>query len=163
MGAQRDRKDHHRNVGMRGSVNSKSVGYLQDCSVIQGALWSALEGLRPLLPLICVIFTWGSKRILVLQDGSRKGRVAASGWGTRYSRGAASFIRHYLVWFCSLCDETRKIMPIRSCCGYYDFGKLRDRLKTVPSLGRASLQTYLQSWNGHCAVGQGCHLCQGAL
>lgn len=57
MGAQRDRKDHRRSVGTRGSVNTKGVGYLQDCSVTQGALCSASEELRPVLPSICVIFT----------------------------------------------------------------------------------------------------------
>ena len=46
-------------------------------------------------------------------------------------------------------------MPIRSCCGYYDFGKLRNLLKMVPNLGRASLHAYLQSWNGRSVVGTG--------
>lgn len=42
-------------------------------------------------------------------------------------------------------------MPIRSGCGYYDFGttwKLRNLLNTVQNLGKASPHAYLHSWNG---------------
>lgn len=52
-------------------------------------------------------------------------------------------------------------MPRRSHCGYYDFGttcRLRNLLKTVQDLGRASLHMYLQWWNGHYQVGTGLYL-----
>lgn len=62
LGTWREQKESDGDLGTRDTVNSRSIGYLEDYSVTKGALWSASEGPSPPLPLLCDIFTLSRKK-----------------------------------------------------------------------------------------------------